>query len=72
MDQNLAMAILGIALTPLGDKCPSTHPIRIPQVMYEIMYDTAQFNDPDYWTNGTQPLVYSFGDASVLSFIISL
>ncbi|KAM7189662.1 protein of unknown function (DUF1996) domain containing protein [Rhypophila sp. PSN 637] len=45
-----------------GDKCPSTHPVRIPQVMYEVMYDTSQFADPKYYQNGKQPLVYSFGD----------
>jgi len=47
-----------------GDKCPSTHPVRIPQVMYEIMFDTTQFNKPEYWKNGKQPLVYSFGDGT--------
>lgn len=47
-----------------GDKCPSTHPVRIPQVMYEIMFDTTQFNDAKYWQNGKQPLVYSFGDTT--------
>jgi hypothetical protein len=45
-----------------GDKCPSTHPVRIPQVMYEIMYDTSGFADPAYYQDGKQPLVYSFGD----------
>ncbi|KAH8589877.1 hypothetical protein B0O99DRAFT_655229 [Bisporella sp. PMI_857] len=45
-----------------GDKCPSTHPVRIPQVMYEVMYDTSKFADPAYYKNGKQPLVYSFGD----------
>jgi hypothetical protein len=45
-----------------GDKCPTTHPVRIPQVMYEIMYDTSGFADPKYYQNGKQPLVYSFGD----------
>lgn len=48
-----------------GDRCPDTHPVRIPQVMYEIMYDTSQFADPKYYKNGKQPLVYSFGDTSV-------
>ncbi|KAF1999557.1 hypothetical protein P154DRAFT_493178 [Amniculicola lignicola CBS 123094] len=47
-----------------GDKCPSTHPVRIPQVMYEIMYDTKQFNKAEYFKNGKQPFVYSFGDAT--------
>ncbi|KAI0534480.1 hypothetical protein GGR58DRAFT_505238 [Xylaria digitata] len=45
-----------------GDRCPTTHPVRIPQVMYEIMFDTTPFNNPDYWKNGKQPFVYSFGD----------
>jgi hypothetical protein len=49
-----------------GDKCPTTHPVRIPQVMYEVMYDTSSFADPSYFTNGKQPLVYSFGDTLVL------
>lgn len=31
--------------------------------MYEIMYDTSgPFSDPQYFKNGAQPLVYSFGD----------
>lgn len=47
-----------------GDKCPSTHPVRIPQVMYEVEYDTSgPFADPKYYTGGKQPLVYSFGDS---------
>ena len=45
-----------------GDKCPESHPVRIPQVMYEIMFDTTPFNNPKYWEGGKQPLVYSFGD----------
>ena len=45
-----------------GDQCPSTHPVRIPQVMYEIMYDTSGFANPEYYKDGSQPLVYSFGD----------
>jgi hypothetical protein len=47
-----------------GDKCPATHPVRIPQVMYEIMYDTSAFANPDYYKGGKQPLVYSFGDTT--------
>ncbi|KAF8851229.1 hypothetical protein BDZ45DRAFT_707979 [Acephala macrosclerotiorum] len=45
-----------------GHKCPSTHPVRIPQVMYEVMYDTSGFADPKYFKNGKQPLLHSFGD----------
>lgn len=55
-----------------GDKCPSTHPVRIPQVMYEIMFDTTPFNDAKYWSNGKQPLVYSFGDGLVFSYAFSV
>ncbi|KAH8883181.1 hypothetical protein GQ53DRAFT_664329 [Thozetella sp. PMI_491] len=43
--------------------CPDSHPVRLPQLMYEIMWDTRQFNNPDDWpTDGSQPLVYSMGD----------
>lgn len=45
-----------------GDSCPASHPVRIPQVMYEIMHDTSQFANPAHFTGGKQPLVYSFGD----------
>jgi len=42
--------------------CPSSHPVRLPQVMYEVMWDTPQFKD--LWpTTGKQPLVWSMGDA---------
>jgi hypothetical protein len=49
-----------------GANCPTTHPIRVPQVMYEIMWDTRPFNDAKYFQNGNQPFVYSFGDGWVL------
>jgi uncharacterized protein DUF1996 len=45
-----------------NDACPSTHPIRIPQIMYEIQWATAEFNNPEYFKGGKQPFVYSFGD----------
>lgn len=33
--------------------------------MYEVMYDTSgAFANPEYYKNGKQPLVYSFGDKS--------
>jgi hypothetical protein len=56
-----------VAYTPglealAGDKCPQTHPVRIPQVMYEVMFDTSGFADPKYYQDGKQPFVYSFGD----------
>lgn len=44
-------------------QCPESHPIKLPQVMYEIMWDTKPYNDPELWPeDGSQPFVYSFGD----------
>lgn len=43
--------------------CPSSHPVRMAQLMYEVIYETAPFNDPSLWPgDGSQPFVYSFGD----------
>lgn len=59
-----------VAYSPSGmvladAKCPATHPVRIPQLMYEIQWDTSQFNKPEYFQAGKkQPFVYSFGDGS--------
>jgi hypothetical protein len=45
-------------------KCPDTHPVHLPQLMYEVMWDTRPFNDPDLWNeDGSQPFVYAQGDA---------
>ncbi|CAG8950039.1 hypothetical protein HYFRA_00008271 [Hymenoscyphus fraxineus] len=47
----------------LGGDCPSTHPVRIPQLMYEVVWDTTKFNNKDDWpTDGSQPFVLSTGD----------
>jgi len=43
--------------------CPSTHPIRMPQVAYETMWNTTGFNDKSLWpADGSQPFVWSFDD----------
>ncbi|KAJ4287940.1 hypothetical protein N0V90_011955 [Kalmusia sp. IMI 367209] len=43
--------------------CPKTHPVVIPQVMYEVMWDTRPFNDKSLWpADGSQPFVWSTGD----------
>jgi hypothetical protein len=45
--------------------CPESHPVRVPQLFYEVIYDTAPFNDPEIWPeNGGQPFLYSFGDST--------
>ncbi|ERS98787.1 uncharacterized protein SPSK_04375 [Sporothrix schenckii 1099-18] len=43
--------------------CPSTHPVHIPQVMYEVMWDTRPFNDKTLWPeDGSQPFLWSTND----------
>ncbi|KAI1849479.1 hypothetical protein JX266_004974 [Neoarthrinium moseri] len=45
--------------------CPESHPWKLPQVMYEIQWDTREFNDEDLWPeDGSQPFVYSMGDST--------
>ncbi|KAI0181252.1 hypothetical protein GGR52DRAFT_25864 [Hypoxylon sp. FL1284] len=47
----------------LGGACPSTHPIRIPQLMYEVVWDTTVFNDQSEWpADGSNPFFLSTGD----------
>lgn len=46
-----------------GGPCPASHPVKIPQLFYEVIWDTRQFNDPSMWPeDGSQPFVWSFGD----------
>ncbi|KAK0614339.1 hypothetical protein B0T14DRAFT_606649 [Immersiella caudata] len=47
-----------------GGVCPETHPVKVPQVMYEVAWDTTPFNDPDLWPEDKtqQPFVWSTGD----------
>ncbi|KAF2963717.1 hypothetical protein GQX73_g9857 [Xylaria multiplex] len=43
-----------------GGACPSTHPVKLPQIMYELMWDTHEFvNSPDFPTDGSNPYIYS-------------
>ncbi|KAH7348864.1 hypothetical protein BKA65DRAFT_525862 [Rhexocercosporidium sp. MPI-PUGE-AT-0058] len=49
--------------TSTGGACPSTHPVKIPQIMLEIVWDTTPFNNAADWpTDGSQPFVLSTGD----------
>jgi hypothetical protein len=49
--------------TSTGGACPSTHPVKIPQLMLEIVWDTRQFNNRAEWPeDGSQPFVLSTGD----------
>ena len=48
--------------------CPSTHPVKIPQLMFEIIWDTSGFNDKAIWPeDGSQPFTLSQGDKYVVS-----
>jgi hypothetical protein len=43
--------------------CPQSHPVKIPQLMLEIIWDTKQFNKKELWPeDGSQPFVWSTGD----------
>jgi hypothetical protein len=46
-----------------GGPCPATHPVRVPQLMYETVWNTSQFNDKALWPeDGSQPFVWSMDD----------
>ncbi|PQE15139.1 carbohydrate-binding module family 1 protein [Rutstroemia sp. NJR-2017a BVV2] len=43
--------------------CPATHPVKLPQLFFEVVWDTSKFNDKSLWpTDGSQPFVWSYGD----------
>ncbi|KAK3487885.1 uncharacterized protein B0T23DRAFT_323285 [Neurospora hispaniola] len=47
------------AFSPAGP-CPASHPVRMPQVAYETLWDTTQFNN--MWPkDGSNPFVLSYG-----------
>lgn len=52
-------------LTPADGRgqCPDTHPVHLPQLMYEVMWDTRPYNKKELWPeDGSQPFTYSTGD----------
>ncbi|KAK3317912.1 hypothetical protein B0H66DRAFT_475726 [Apodospora peruviana] len=51
-----------------GGACPSTHPVKIPQLMLETVWDTRPFNNKADWPeDGSQPFVWSSGDKTGFS-----
>ncbi|KAK1835040.1 hypothetical protein QBC39DRAFT_251283 [Podospora conica] len=52
-----------VSFSNVSVKCPDTHPVKIPQVMLEVNWDTSVFNDEEWPTDGSQPLVLSTGDS---------
>ncbi|KAM7212787.1 protein of unknown function (DUF1996) domain containing protein [Rhypophila decipiens] len=53
-----------------GGACPDSHPVRLPQVLYETIWDTSAYSDTSVWPidektgQVTQPFVFSMGDAT--------
>ncbi|TFK27413.1 hypothetical protein FA15DRAFT_653675 [Coprinopsis marcescibilis] len=41
--------------------CPESHPVKLPQLFFETVWDTRPFNSM-YPTDGSQPFVLSMGD----------
>ncbi|KAK3372975.1 hypothetical protein B0T24DRAFT_702360 [Lasiosphaeria ovina] len=42
-----------------GGSCPSTHPVKLPQVMYELMWNVSSFMDKSIWPDSGPALMYS-------------
>lgn len=42
-----------------GGACPSSHPIKLPQVMYELMWDVSGFADKSIWPDSGPAFIYS-------------
>jgi uncharacterized protein DUF1996 len=42
-----------------GGNCPASHPVRMPQVMYEIMWNITEFADRSIWPADNKPFQYS-------------
>ncbi|KAK0751275.1 hypothetical protein B0T18DRAFT_320261 [Schizothecium vesticola] len=64
---HMAYPVKGTETDPFdydGGTCPESHPVKVPQVMYEVQWDTTQFNDRALWPeeDGLQPFVWSSGD----------
>ncbi|KAF6751933.1 hypothetical protein DFP72DRAFT_991213 [Ephemerocybe angulata] len=46
-----------------GARCPSSHPVHMPVLFMEIVWDTRPFNDKSLWPeDGSQPFLFSMGD----------
>jgi len=43
-----------------GGACPSSHPVKLPQIMYELMWNTSTFMDKSIFpSDGSNPFIYS-------------
>ncbi|PNS16034.1 hypothetical protein CAC42_4435 [Sphaceloma murrayae] len=48
--------------------CPTTHPVRLPQIMLETVFNTGVFPQSEWPTDGTQPFVWAQGDGTGYGF----
>ncbi|KAK3387896.1 hypothetical protein B0H63DRAFT_166271 [Podospora didyma] len=42
-----------------GGSCPSSHPVKLPQIMYELMWNVSSFMDKSIWPDSGNALMYS-------------
>jgi hypothetical protein len=45
---------------PNAPKCPASHPVRVPQVAFETVWDTSKFNNLWQENGGKNPFTWSF------------
>ncbi|KAL1868426.1 hypothetical protein VTK73DRAFT_3692 [Phialemonium thermophilum] len=57
-DHQSHVAYSGVGATG-GGACPSSHPVKLPQVMYELMWNVSTFSDKSQWPTTGNPFVYS-------------
>ena len=50
-----------------GD-CPSTHPVRLISIFYEVTWSVDDFKDLWWATNGSHPFVFAMGDPTGYGF----
>jgi hypothetical protein len=51
-----------------GGPCPASHPVKLPQILLETVWDTSAFNRAEDWpADGSQPFVWSNGDSTGFS-----
>ena len=50
--------------------CPESHPIRLPMILFETIWNTEPFKD--LWpADGSQPFVYSMGDPYAICTLVA-
>lgn len=48
---------------PTGASCPTSHPVQVPQIFIETIWNTGIFDKSLWPEDGSQPFVLSQGDA---------